>query len=110
METKILKILNNVKIGSETIENAQKQILELINDKKSKTEKIIPVEVPVLIGHLNKPFGYNGIQRIEIGTDVLNFRDRYYFEMIPIGGGKPIIQKFYKHMLAPCIDFIGTER
>ncbi len=67
-------------------------------------------EQPILIGHLNKVFGYNGFNRIEIGTPVYSFKDKYYFEMTPINGNKVVIQKFYKETLEPCINFIGTER
>jgi len=54
----------------------------------SVEKESIPFEEPVLIG-----------------TDVFSLKDKYYFEMIPLNGGKPVILSFYKEELAPYIVF-----
>jgi hypothetical protein len=103
---KLVEILDKVKIGTLSVELAQQQVLDLFGVSVS----LPMVEQPILIGHLNKIFGYNGFNKIEIGTPVYSFKDRYYFEMTPINGGKVVIQKFYKDTLTPCIDFVSNER
>ncbi len=102
---KLVKILQQIKIGTLSVEQAEQQVLGLFGVSVS-----LPSEEPILIGKLNKIFGYNGFKQIEIGTDVFSFKDRYYFEMIPLNGGKTVIQKFYKETLYSCIDFIDNER
>ncbi|MDY0270139.1 hypothetical protein [Trichloromonas sp.] len=66
----------------------------------------IDEDIPLLIGYLNRNFGYNGFKPIEIGTPVYLHKDRYYFNMEPINGGQSVIQKFYKDTLHNYIDFI----
>jgi hypothetical protein len=105
MKDKIQQIIISAQLGGISSIEATQQVLGLFGVSVS-----LPSEEPILIGKLNKIFGYNGFKQIEIGTDVFSFKDRYYFEMIPLNDGKPIIQKFYKETLAPCIDFIGNER
>lgn len=103
---KLIEILDKVKIGTLSVELAQQQVLDLF----SVSVSLPIVEQPILIGHLNKILGYNGFNKIEIGTPVYSFKDRYYFEMTPINGGKTVIQKFYKETLEPFINFVGNER
>jgi hypothetical protein len=73
------------------------------SDEVSFKEKEIE---EVLVGHLNKKFGYNGFKPIEIGTEVFEKNDTYYFKMKPLKGNNIVIQKFYRETLKPCIDFI----
>ena len=101
---KLVKILEEVKIGTLSVEQAERQVLDLFG-----VNILLPSEKPILIGKLNKDFGYKGFKPIEIGTDVFLFKDRYYFEMIPLNGGKTVIQKFYKETLTPCINFISND-
>lgn len=61
---------------------------------------------PILVGHLNKVFGYNGYEKIEIGSEVYLHQDRYFFVMFPTNGGKPVPCRFYKETLSPCINFL----
>lgn len=67
------------------------------------------LDEPILVGKLNKEFGYNGFEPIKIGTNVYSHRDVYFFEMTPIIGVKNVIQKFYKETLTPCINFFDNE-
>ena len=106
MKEKVSKIFKNIKEGKLSLEKAEQQVLDLFGVSVS----LPMVEQPILIGHLNKILGYNGFNKIEIGTPVYSFKDRYYFEMTPINGGKVVIQKFYKDTLTPCIDFVSNER
>jgi len=77
---------------------------DLISNNKEINE-----ESPILVGYLNRKFGYNGFKPIEIGTLVYLYKDRYYFNMEPINGDKIVIQKFYKETLCPYIDFIDID-
>ena len=80
-------------------------ILELTNDIHLEEEKGKPA--PVLVGTLNKRFGYNGYKFAEIGTEVYEFEDRYFFMIEPEKEGLKAEQKrFYKDTLQPCINFI----
>lgn len=100
-EIELFDILLNVQKSEIDIETAKKKILDLFNTKISQF-----VEEPILVGKLNKVFGYNGFKPVEIGTDVFEFKDRYYFEITPLNDEKPIIYKFYKETLKPCINFL----
>lgn len=61
----------------------------------------------ILIGHLNKAFGFNGYQKIDVGSDVFLYQDRYFFYMYPLDSNKPPVPcKFYKETLTPCINFL----
>ena len=56
------------------------------------------------VGVLNKPFGYNGFEPIEVGTKVFENDNCYYFYMIPSAENKtPVKQKFNKETLNKCI-------
>jgi hypothetical protein len=94
--------LNN---GTLTLDEANRILLELIGVSVS----LLPEE-PILIGHLNRVFGYNGFKKNEIGTNVFSFKNAYYFEITPLNGGTVAIQNFNKETLAHCIDFISNER
>ncbi len=72
-------------------------------------EEQILEEKPILIGYLNKKFGYNHYYPIEIGTPVYSFKDRYYFEMGLIKNNQTHRQSFYKDSLKDCIDFIKND-
>jgi hypothetical protein len=68
------------------------------NDEPNKDDRFV--------GVLNKQFGYNGIEPIEIGTKVFENDSCYYFYMIPSGENKtPVKQKFYKETLSKCITY-----
>ena len=71
-----------------------------------ENQKIDKSEVCILVGHLNKEFGFNNFERIKVGTPVYSLKDRYLFYMMPINGGVPVACKFYKETLAPCIDYV----
>lgn len=100
-------ILKQIENGKLSVNDAQSQILNIFGTKESVSK---PIEEPVLVGELNKVFGYNGFKKLLVGTPVYSFKDRYYFEMIPINGGVPVRQKFYKETLSPCIKFIKNEK
>jgi hypothetical protein len=68
-------------------------------------EEEIEEDKPILIGHLNKKFGYNGCKPIEVGSEVFELRDCYFF-MVEPDKGKPYQCKFNKTTLRPCINFI----
>lgn len=104
MKAEIQKILEKFNVVADSDYEVISQ--EIVNIKQPK-EELIPVEeTPILIGHLNKIFGYNGFKELGIGTEVFEFKDRYFFEMIPLNGNVPVVQKFYKKTLSPCINFI----
>lgn len=63
-------------------------------------------EDPVLIGYLNRIFGYNGFNKAVIGTKVYSFKDIYYFEIQSLTDDTIFKVKFYKETLEPCINFI----
>jgi len=71
-----------------------------------KKETLIKKEVPILIGYLNKCFGYNNFEPINIGTKVYEFNNSYHFEMTLLNKTGKVIQKFYKDTLRPYITFI----
>jgi hypothetical protein len=97
-------ILTQVKDGNLSIEEANDQILELFGEKQTIVNP--DDDSPILVGHLNKAFGFNGFKLADIGTKVYIYRDRYYFELEPINDGKHIKQFFTKETLTPCIKFI----
>lgn len=102
---KLKQILTSYKLKKINLEEAEQQILELfqVND-------VVPlIEVPILVGHLNKAFGYNNCKPIEVGTPVYSFKDRYQFEVIPLNGTVSLVSKFYKDDLKKCINFIDDE-
>ena len=60
----------------------------------------------VLVGHLNREFGYNGYKPVEVGTEVFELDNSYFFYISPLNSDKTTMVKFYKKDLTPCIDFI----
>lgn len=103
---KLNKILENVKNGTISVEQAEQRVMSLFGVSASLPAE---EEQPVLVGTLNRVFGFNGYKKVEVGAYVFSYKDRYYFEMIPLNGGKPFKQTYYKHSLEPFIDFIGNE-
>ena len=70
----------------------------------SRHETIIEPDEPKLIGHLNKTFGYMNCKPVEIGTDVFELKDSYFFMVEPLKGISYKL-KFSKSTLKPCIKF-----
>ena len=65
------------------------------------------VDLPVLVGHLNKRYGLNGFVVAEIGHEVYDFEDRYQFKLQSLKeGGEPYTVKFYKDTFNSSIDFL----
>lgn len=62
-------------------------------------------EEPILIGYLNKEFGYQNHLPIQIGTEVFLHKDRYFFNAKSFGGLDDKMT-FYKETLHNAIDFI----
>jgi hypothetical protein len=60
-----------------------------------------------LVGHLNKAFGYNGYKPVEVGTEVFELDNSYFFTISPLNSDKTTTMKFYKKDLSPCINFIN---
>ena len=85
-------------------EKIANEIVDRINHNKIEKDE------PILIGYLNKEFGYNGFKPIEIGTAVYRFKDVYYFEMSPLNSDIKTKVNFYKETLKPCINFISEKR
>jgi hypothetical protein len=48
------------------------------------------IEVPILVGHLNRNMGYNGYHLNLPGTPVYEFGGKYYFESFPENEQLPI--------------------
>lgn len=66
----------------------------------------VSVEVEIVVGTLNKEFGYNGFLPIKAGTPVYEYKGSYFFNMETIKEPKQIIQqKFYKEDLKSSINF-----
>jgi hypothetical protein len=61
---------------------------------------------PVLVGHLNKRFGWNGAKFAEIGTEVFEHKGMYQFTVYSEQNGSPIVRTFYKDTLKPCINYV----
>lgn len=62
-------------------------------------------EQPILVGYLNKEFGYQNYLPIPIGTEVFLHKDRYFFYTTTLSGLRQMVQ-FYKETLHNAIDFI----
>lgn len=88
--------------GGVLIGSSVREFLEYV-ENKDNPKQLDPV--PIIIGKTNRKFGYNGMHQVEIGSDVFEFEGLYFFEIRPLNGDKSMRQKFYKHMLAPYIDF-----
>ena len=75
--------------------------LHVIND----TTKNDDDDIEIIVGQLNKTFGYNGCKLVEIGTDVFESKDKYFFYVEQLNGQK-YKNIFNKITLQPVIDFI----
>jgi trehalose-6-phosphate synthase len=110
MEKKLIKYLEKKIEGCIELGGMEKekwvfiQCLKEVRKQVSIEEK--KEEVPELVGHLNKEFGYNYFEPIIVGTPVYSFKDKYYFEMINTKSGLKCKQTYYKETLEPCIKFI----
>ena len=97
-------ILENFKIGKLTIDQAEEQLFELFGIKTDlKTE----IEKPMLVGTLNRAFGYNGYKSIEVGTEVFEIRGQYFFLMFYLKDNSQTKQVFNKESLNPFINFLA---
>lgn len=105
---KIKTIISDTKDEAFLMESLKACIGDYERDKLAEVEK--DITTPILVGYLNKKFGYQQYEPIEIGTPVYETRDRYFFKMKLIRKGITHIhrQNFYKETLKPCIDFINT--
>jgi len=65
----------------------------------------IKEEQPILIGYLNKEFGFANHLPVKEGTKVYLHKDRYFFNAKSFGGLDDKMT-FYKETLHNAIDFI----
>ena len=73
-------------------------------------DEIIEDSDPILIGHLNKSFGYNFYYPAEIGTQVFEHKGQYFFDIIAIDENIPNRRvRFYKETLTPAIKFLDKK-
>lgn len=79
--------------------------LASISGQEELTEEI-KEQGPVLVGKLNRRYGYNHYKPIEVGTPVYALNDKYFFEMELIKTGEIQRQSFYKESLRKDIDFL----
>ena len=101
---KIENILELVSLKELSIEDARNQILKLF---KQPTEEVVETkEEPKIIGKLNREFGYNGFEKIEVGADVYFFKDKFCFKTFPLNGDEFVYKTFYKETLTPHINFL----
>jgi len=64
-------------------------------------------EWAVLVGHLNRDYGYMHFKPAKKGTEVFENKDSYYFWVVPSDfKGEPIKQLFHKQHLEEHIDFL----
>ena len=99
-------ILNRIKDILEKNESNDQKAIEIYSLFYNSEEDSIDLDKVILVGHLNKVFGYEGYKPVEIGTPVYETKDRYYFEIETLNGKIKNIQKFYKEDLYKCINFI----
>lgn len=78
----------------------QSLIIETIFDNN------VVEETPILIGHLNRNYGYEGYELIPKGTEVFELQDKYFFERKMIKNGVVDRCRFYKKTLKEHINFI----
>ena len=62
-------------------------------------------EQPILVGYLNKEFGYVNHLPIQVGAEVFSYKDRYFFNSTTLNGLRERMT-FYKETLHDAIDFI----
>ena len=53
-------------------------------------------DTPIMVGTLNKPYGFNGFKRAEIGTPVFKHKGEYIVYFETINGDKGISVRFGK--------------
>src|SRR5574343_469645 len=84
MENIFINKCNELKLNSDQTELALIffQLGNKSNNFNYKFKDEIIEDCPKFVGKLNKKFGYNGFKPIEVGTDVYEFNNSYYFEMI----------------------------
>ena len=107
MENIFIDKCNELKLNSDQTKLAL-IFFELGNKYTSFDYKIkdkIIEDYPIIIGKLNKNFGYNGFKLIEVGTDVYEFNNSYYFEMTKEIDNVKVKQIFNKETLKKCINY-----
>jgi len=77
-------------------------ILKLIPDEEVIKEE----EKPILIGYLNRIYGFNGLIDVFEGHPVFEFKDRYFFEMETLDSKELVKKVFYKEDLKDHIKFL----
>lgn len=87
-------------------EDQYREMKRLIQEYEDSLDNDYVEDMPFLVGHLNKLFGYNGYKPIEIGTEVFQFQDKYFFYMFPLNDDRQVPCRFYKETLTPCINFL----
>lgn len=107
MENIFINKCNELKLNSDQTELALIffQLGNKSNNFNYKFKDEIIEDCPKFVGKLNKKFGYNGFKPIEVGTDVYEFNNSYYFEMIKETDNLKVKQIFNKETLKKCIDF-----
>ena len=91
-----------ISISDEIINKVAIEYHRLMSECDAEEEK---EEEPILIGYLNKEFGYQNHLPIQIGTEVFLHKDRYFFYTTTLSGLRQMVQ-FYKETLHNAIDFI----
>lgn len=61
---------------------------------------------PILIGYLNRDYGYNGYKPNPTGTEIFEFENKYFFYTSPLNSDKKEKKSFYKDTLTNHINFI----
>jgi hypothetical protein len=76
------------------------EALDAYKRKQDGEEGVIASEAPVLIGHLNRVYGYHGFEEAKIGTEVFRYENLLQFTVNPINSDhKPRIVKFHQNNL-----------
>jgi hypothetical protein len=73
-------------------------------------ERSTVVDMPVMVGTLNKPQGIKGFQRGEVGHPVFEYKDRYLIYLESLDGKTTVTIPYYKETLAPAIDFTTSAQ
>lgn len=102
-EEKISEIFDCLRAGELTFSEAETAIIKIVENP----EKEKPVEeLPILVGHLNKEFGYQNCKPVVVGTEVFEFRERYFFYVENEKSGVKSEMKFQREVLKSCVDFL----
>ena len=84
-----------------------KWVVDALNEKLESETKSKPEEKPVLVGHLNRDYGYNHYLPAKAGTEVYELKDRYFFTITPADNLVEVTQQlFYKETLKDHKTFI----